>query len=690
MSRLFALLLCLCAVSAAPGMAQDDAPDAAEEAATLPEGEVAQAAPVAAPRPPQHPAGQMAQAGQALVRALDYMREGNWAAAQIEARGDGQIAVDVILWHALRAGRGDAREVMDFLERRPDWPGMDYLREKSEPVMADGATDAELRHFFSDNPPQSGAGALALSRLHMADGQEGLAQADIVLAWRTLSLSGDERRAFLETWGEILKPHHQARLDMALWQGWGQNASAMIPYVDEGWQALAQARLALRSGAGNVDGLIAKVPEALQDDAGLAFERFMWRVRKNKREDAIALLKERSVSSAKLGEPWAWAPERIDLARMRMQAGAWGEAYEIASRHYLVEGSDYAELEWLSGYLALRHLARADLAVQHFRNFREAVWTPISVGRAGYWLGRALEEAGDAAGAQAAYAEGAQFQTSFYGLLAAERGKLPVSDTLSGREPFGDWREAAFTKSSVFQAAVLLLAAGETDLGERFMTHLGEGLDRTGMGQMGAMLDEMKRPHIQVMLGKRAAQFGIELPGPYYALHPEVVGTEYPVPKELVLAIARRESEFDPTVISGAGARGFMQLMPGTAKEVAASLSLDYDADRLLNDPAYNATLGSNYLAGLAKRYDGNPVMMAAGYNAGPSRPDSWMKLFGDPRAGAIDVIDWIEMIPFDETRNYVMRVTESLPVYRARLGLDPHPVPFSEELVGHTMRAIN
>jgi soluble lytic murein transglycosylase len=207
---------------------------------------------------------------------------------------------------------------------------------------------------------------------------------------------------------------------------------------------------------------------------------------------------------------------------------------------------------------------------------------------------------------------------------------------------------------------------------------------------MGDMLAEMERPHVQVMLGKRAAQYGIELPGPYYALHPEIVNGDFPVPKELVLAIARRESEFDPKVISGAGARGFMQLMPGTARDVSRELGLDYDADLLLSDPAYNARLGSAYLAGLADRFDGNVVMMSAGYNAGPGRPLRWMRELGDPRSGVVDVVDWIEFVPFDETRNYIMRVAESLPVYRARLGKDPHPVPFSEELVGSTLRALS
>lgn len=625
--------------------------------------------------------------GAALAKAMQSMRDGNWAAARIAARGDGQVAVDVILWHALRAGRGDHREVLDFIARNPDWPGMPYLREKTEPTMS-AATLDEIRTFFADDLPYTGSGALSLARAHMDRGDEGAAQADIVLAWRTLEMTNDERRAFLQLWGEILKDHHVARLDMALWNGWSRNATAMLPLVDEGWQALAQARIALRASAPGVDTLIAKVPEELLNDPGLAYERFLWRVRKRRTADAIELLRERSASRALLGEPWAWASERVDLARSRMLDGAYAEAYEIASRHFLVDGRDFAELEWLSGFLALRFLDRPDLALRHFQNFRDSVWTPISVGRAGYWLGRAHEALGDADAAKQAYTLGAAYQTSFYGLLAAEKAGIPANPALSGKEAFGAWRTAAFTKSSTFEAGILLLAAGETNLGERFLTHLAESLDRDGMGQLGDMLAEMKRPHIEVMLGKRAAQFGIELPGPYYALHPEVVAGDYPVPKELVLAIARRESEFDPGVISGAGARGFMQLMPGTAKLVSGQLGIDYDLDRLLTDPAYNARLGSNYLAGLADRFDGNAVMMAAGYNAGPGRPIRWMDQNGDPRKGDVDMIDWIEFIPFDETRNYVMRVTESLPVYRARLGKPPHPVPFSKELEGHTLRA--
>lgn len=619
-----------------------------------------------------------------MAQAMAAMRDGNWARARIVARGDGAGAVDVITWHHLRAGLGDAAEVQRFLKRNPDWPGLPYLRKKSEDAMT-AAPDVDVLAFFAQAPPQTGAGALAYARALVTASEDGAAKAGIVLAWRTLALSSSERTAFLDGWAEVLKPHHVARLDMALWRGWEQNARAMLPLVDDDWRKLAEARMALRRLDGGVDARIEAVPEAMSADPGLAFERFLWRVRKGRDADAIALLLERSVSPESLGEPWAWAGRRRSLARKAMREGRPDQAYKIASTHFLVDGSDYADLEWLSGFIALRQLKRPDLARDHFQRFLASVDTPISLGRAGYWLGRAEEARGDKAAAKAAYAFGAQYQTSFYGLLAAERGGLAFNAALAGDAELAPWRDAAFTQSSVFEAAILLLAAGELSLSERFLTHLAESLDPTQMAQMGDMLADLRQPHIQVMLGKRAAQFGVELPRPYFALHP-MATRDLPVPAELALAIARRESEFDPSVISGAGARGLMQLMPGTAKEVAGKLGLDYQVSKLTDDPDFNVTLGTAYLAQLAERYDGNAVMIAAAYNAGPSRPDRWNAEYGDPRSKDVDVIDWIEFLPFKETRNYIMRVTESLPVYRARLGRDPLPLPFSLELVGSTL----
>ncbi|MCL3881391.1 lytic transglycosylase domain-containing protein [Marivita sp. GX14005] len=629
---------------------------------------------MSAAQPPKRP----------LERAMEAMRDGNWAAAQIEARGDGQEALDVILWHYLRSGLGSVREVQAFLTRNPDWPGLPYLRAKSEGAMV-AAPSEEILAFYETNVPETGAGALSLARAQLVAGKSDAAEATVIRAWKTLSLVDEERAAFLASFDDILADYHTERLDAMLWNGWTRNAQAMLPLVSEGWHTLAKARIALRADAPGVDALIEAVPEALKEDPGLAFERFGWRMRKGRIEDAVRLLRDRSRSSDTLGRPEAWAGQRALLVRRIMRAGEHRVAYDLAANHHLENGSRFADLEWLAGYLSLRFLEEPQRAVSHFEAFRGAVETPISLGRAGYWLGRAHEAAGNDDEATRAYAFGGQYQTTFYGLLAAERGGIAPDPHLSGKEAFDDWRDADFTQSSVFKAAILLLDAEEPALAERFLTHLAESLDRREIGQMGRMLAELELPHIQVMLGKRAAQYGHEVHAPYYPLHP-VADTQLPVPPELVLAIARRESEFDPRVISPVGARGLMQVMPGTAQEVAGWLQVEYSEPKLIADPAYNAVLGSAYLERLARQFGGNAVMIAAGYNAGPSRPERWMNERGDPRGDPAAIVDWIEHIPFTETRNYVMRVTESLPVYRARLGKPPHPVPFSEELAGSTL----
>jgi soluble lytic murein transglycosylase len=625
-----------------------------------------------------------------LKRALAEMRAGQWTVALGVAGARGSVARDIVVWHWLRAGEGSAGDVMVFLERRPDWPGLDWLRRKSEAAFADEDPDRVLA-FFEDTPPQAAEGALIHAAALQARGRVGEAEAGLVLAWRTMAMGAGLQKIYLERHGKLLAPHHAARLDRMLWDNHLVSARQMLGLVDDGQRALAEARLGLMDMAPGVDTLIARVPEKLRDDPGLAHARFVWRDRKGRDDDAIDLLLERSASAAALGIPAAWADRRIDLARQEIRGGDAHRAYKIAALHQMSPeaGYDFAELEWLAGYVALRKLNDPATAVVHFKRFDAAIASPISKGRAGYWLGRAYADLGQPDKAHAAYAMGAGHQTSFYGLLAAERLGRPFDASLADPGKLPPWRDAPFLKSSVAEAGLMLLAAGEDDLGERFLTHLVESLDSQQAAQLGRMAIEMGRPHLAVMIAKRAAQTGEVLPAAYYPLHP-LADLELPMATEMTLAIARRESEFDPAVISGAGARGLMQVMPATAELVAGELGIlgGHSTDRLISDWAYNARLGATYLAGLAGRFDGNVVMMAAGYNAGPGRPARWMQDYGDPRTGQIDIVDWIETIPFDETRNYVMRVTESLPVYRARLGQPPLPVPFSQELTGSTLRA--
>jgi soluble lytic murein transglycosylase len=624
---------------------------------------------------------QTTRESEALSRALTEVRSGDWDAARASARGAGEIGVDIIEWHRLRGGQGSFDEVMDFLDRRPDWPGLAYLRERSEGAVPFGDRWEDVLAFFDGDPPQTGSGSTALIGAYIAAGRDSDAEAQAVLAWRSQALSEADEQVLLGRYGELLRPHHAPRLDMLLWRGQRPGAERMYRHVDEGWRALGRARLALRADQPGVDGLIAAVPETLTDHPGLSFERMQWRARKGRNADAIELFLGREGTVATLGDPERWGNWRRVLARWAMREGDARNAYRLASSHGLVTGSDYADLEWLSGYIALTYLDDAERALRHFQKFRLAVETPISLGRAGYWEGRAYEALGETDMAQIAYAFGGEYQTSFYGLLAAERAGLPMDPALTGTEDVGDWRTSSFADSSVLAAGLLLQKAGEISLAERFLTHLAESLDARGAAQLANVAFELEEPHIALMIAKRAADGGIVAPAAYYPVV-DLGAADPRVPPELALAIARRESEFDPGVVSGVGARGLMQLMPATAEEVAGKLGLPYSAGRLLSDPRYNSTLGVAYLAELMEAFDGNIVLVSAAYNAGPSRPRRWIAERGDPRSGEIDVVDWIEHIPFRETRNYVMRVMESLPVYRARLSGQVEPLRLSRELV--------
>ncbi len=611
-----------------------------------------------------------------LASALEAMAGGRWDVAAMLATRDGPAAADLIEWHRLRDGRGEPDEILDFLDRNAHWPGLDYLRRRAEAPMTRARFDDVLA-FYDGYRPQTGTGALNLARALLARGQEGPAEAGIVLAWRTLDLTRAEHEDFLRAFGPLLEPHHAARLDMALWRGW-RGAEDMLPLVSAETRRLAELRADAKRGEAG------KLSEAQQRDPGIAFERFT-RAISNAPEEAVEMLLHQSRIRDGLGMPERWASWRRYLARQKMRAGEADVAYELAALHHLVEGANYADLEWLSGYIALRHLDAPALALDHFQRLRAAVATPISLGRAGYWIGRAQEALGDEEAARIAYTDGGAHQTSIYGLLAAEKAGIDVD--LPGDEKFPDWRKAAFAGSDLQEIGTLALRMGDLGLARRFFVHMSESLDRTGIGQMGAMLGELRQPYLQVMVGKAAAARGIVVEGPYYPLYP-MADRDLPAPPELALAIARRESEFNPVVVSPAGARGLMQVMPGTARAMADALKIAYDTNDLLTDPVYNAQIGAAYLARLGDRFDGNIVLLSVGYNAGPTRARRWIEEYGDPRGlDAHEIVDWIETIPFRETRNYVMRVAESLPVYRARLGKAPLPQPFSQELGGRSLR---
>ena len=619
----------------------------------------------------------------ALRDAQGLANQQDWAEASSRAQGAGAVGADVIEWQRLRAGEGLLGEYEAFLARRPDWPGLPYLKAAGEVAVARSTDPDRVLQYFGGEAPAKAAGILALTAALEAKGRHAEAVEAATIGWTKLKFTADEQAHLLDTYGPDLRVAHELRLDRILWDGNRADEGArMLPLVSKDWAALGKARLALRADKDGVSALVNAVPKALKDDPGLAFERFLFRMRHDNYADAAALIVDRSASAQGLGDPMAWAAKRADLARILMRKGEPKSAYRVASTHPLTDLGDMGDLEFLSGFIALRKLNDPARALQHFERLAGAT-TPISQARAQYWLGRALEASGDKTKARSAYGKAANYQTSYYGMLAAEKLGLTLDESLlSNAPPAGSWKGAGYAKSSVLEAAARMAAAGNEQLSARFMLHLGESLSDAELGTLAGLALDLGQYRSAVLIAKAATERGLVFPSAYFPV-PDMIPESLPVSRALALSIARRESEFDPEARSPAGALGLMQMLPATAAEVAKDQGIKFSKAKLASDPAYNATLGAAYLKELVDQFGPSVALVASGYNAGPGRPRGWVDAFGDPRLASTDVVDWVEMIPFTETRTYVMRVVEGVVIYRAKLRGTAGPVNISDELTG-------
>lgn len=607
-----------------------------------------------------------------LRAAMDAVGSGRYAEAEVAAaRARDDVVAELVTWARALEGQADWEEMQRLIATRADWPRMTAVRSEAERRMPRGLNPATVEKFFGGQNPRTASGAMRLAEAQAARGDRGAARATLERAWRELAMTPDEREAFVESHGDVASKLAQARLDAMLWRGAEADARHAMSLVGPGWRALAEARMALRERRAGVDGLMARVPAELQNDPGLAYERFLWRARGDRDAEAEQLLAQRTGSAASLGRPEMWAERRAGIVRRAMREGRPAEAYRFASLHHLdpSAGTNYTDLEWLSGWIALRGMRDPKRAAGHFQRVWDAGVSPITKGRAGYWLGRAHEAAGDKANAQKWYAEGARHATSFYGQLAAEKAGVSIAAALAETRPKADWRKASFGQGATVRAIRLLDQAGRDEDARAFVQSLANTLaDPEDFAALGQFAMEIGRPDATVRVGKAAAQKGLIVMDAYYPVT-DLAKAPGAVEPAFAKAIARQESELNPAAVSPAGARGLMQLMPATAQKVARDLGMKYDQGALISDPAYNARLGKTYLAEMLGKFGGARILAVASYNAGPGRVNEWLGRLGDPRTPGEDAIDWIEMIPFTETRNYVHRVMEGLHVYRARLG---------------------
>lgn len=609
--------------------------------------------------------------------ALSAMRTRKWNTARrlIAKIGDPAVA-KAMKWRLLTRPRSGAtfEDIAGFVESNPDWPLQDRLAEQAEFAMGNGTSNDRIVEWFDSHPPVSFAGLQ-----HNIDAlwRQGQKLAAAVLArqnWVEQTFRSNRAKAFYRRNKKLLRPEdHAARLESLLWKGHVNSARRMLKSFkfEAGPRRLAEARLLLKSrrtkgkaGRRQVEKALAKVPNELRDDAGLIFDRVRWSRRNNGDEAARAVL---LAAPDPTGQERLWWRERNIQIRDSLTAGDTSGAYDLAAHHRQTSGLQLMEAEWMAGWIALRHIGWPERAFEHFTRLYMATSRPISQSRGAYWLGRAADEWGKAEWAQQWFGEAAQYATTFYGQFALARLGRSRIDLPRDPAPTKAERQA-FEHMELVRAVRVLQRLGQTELVRPFLIRLRNQATTPQMWVMVAALGvELEQTPDTLRTGKWAARNGHVLVSAAYPIIQLAAQNKVELP--LLLALIRQESEFETGAISPAGARGLMQLMPYTARRTAKSLRIRYARGLLTSDPGYNVKLGIAYLASLLDQYDGSYVLSLAAYNAGPNNVAAWLRRFGDPRKGGVDIVDWIESIPFGETRNYVQRILEGLQTYRAQFG---------------------
>jgi soluble lytic murein transglycosylase len=639
--------------------------------------------------PTQFPA--LAQAGtasggdlDALSTAIGAARRGQAAAAQAAmAQMSDPTARKVALW-ALIDADGEQLPFFQLDQARRDlagWPRTTRRQTVTEKALdAASLPPAQVIAWFQGADPATAQGAMTLAAAYQQLGRPQDAQALIRHWWRDKPFDTDLQRQMLARFGAFLGvDDHVSRADTLLYGPAGPALSEIMALLPPDQQALASARIALRNEASDANARVAALPAALAKSPGLAVDSARFLMSRNLDDVALELAPS---FPAVLPNPDAaskiWSLRR-QMINSALRSGDYRAAYAAATNTGLSAGPDFTEAEFYAGWIALSKLHDAAAAEVHFANIQAASGTPITQARALYWRGRAAEARGDMAAAQGFYAGGARFLTTFYGQLAA--GKAGISQISLGRDPVPTSADRArFEGREMVRGARMLSQIGEKDLFRAFLLCMAEALPST---EEYAMLVDMARASGDQDLAMRVvrlgAQHGYVLPERGYPIR-NVPTSPEAAEAAMVFGITRQESGFDPYVRSPVGARGMMQLMPATAAVTARKIGEPYGPGRL-DDPDYNMRLGASYLGHMINSFSGSYVMATAGYNAGPGRPAEWVGYCGDPRSGGVDPVDFIECIPFSETRNYVMRVMEAAEVYRARLNGGTAPLTLAADL---------
>ncbi|ABD88438.1 lytic transglycosylase domain-containing protein [Rhodopseudomonas palustris] len=593
-------------------------------------------------------------------------------ATQVAAGISDSVARKLAEWLILRSDDNGAavERYRAFLAANPSWPSQTFLRRRAEAALWDDhRDDGVVLSYFQNETPLSAKGRLSLARALLARGDRREAERLVRESWRGDQMTEALETMALEMFAPLLTPgDHKARMDVLLYERDSAAGLRAAKRLGTAQLALAKARIALARKAPNSKALLEEVPRELHGDPGYILAKIQLLRREDKFTEAAHLMLNAPRDPARLYDLDEWWIERRLLSRKMLDVGEHRSAYLIARDAALPSRDIYkTEQEFTAGWIALRFLKDPATAAQHFARIGVGSVNPTALARAGYWQGRAAEAAGRSQEARNAYAAAAEQSTSYYGQLA--RAKLGLPQIELNAAPAS--RTRGVERLEVVRAVALLYALDERDIAIPIFGDIGENGDPDALVGLAELASRNGDARGMLLLGKAALNRG--LPFEHYAYPvngiPPFKSIGPDVDRAVVYAIARQESAFNPAVVSPANAYGLMQVTPGAAKYVCKRYGASFDLARLKNDSAYNATLGAAELGSLIDDYRGSYIMTFAGYNAGRGSVRKWIERYGDPRDPQVDAVDWVEQIPFAETRNYVQRIMENLQVYRARFG---------------------
>ncbi len=586
---------------------------------------------------------------------------------------------NLISWIYLKekSNKATFSDYINFIDNNPNYPRINRLKYLAEhKINLNSNSPNTVIGWFESSPPLSGFGKIKLGESYFLKGDFEKAEQFIKDGWINASLSSKDLRYLNKKYKKFLNSSdHLKRADYMAWEYKYWDLKRILRYLPKDYRALYNARQILMSNSYGVDDAISKVPNNLKSDIGLRYDRLKWRSRRGRTDSSLEIIDQAPLNKDELVRADLWWKQRNIISRSLIYKKKYEKAYDVAKNHALDEGPEFAEAEWMAGWIAVSFLNNPNKAVNHFKSFYENVGYPISLARGAYWIGICYEKLGKNKLSNDYFTEGSKYLTTFYGQLSFRKINPTGQFELIDQSKYTKSYEKQFNSNPLVKHVVLLKELNKTNYSKDIIKHLADLNIEEGSEVLAAKLaTEVGRYDYAIQISKKASyekRFYNKYNYPIITT-PRVINGKNMPSQEIILAIARQESEFDAKANSHVGAKGMMQLMTYTAKLVAKQMGVPYRKSKLTSDPEYNIKLGTYYFNSLLNEYGETYPFAIAAYNAGPKRVRYWRKINGDPKKGSIDFVNWIELIKFKETRNYVQRVLENASVYRYMLNGKP------------------